>query len=217
MTSQLIPAPAIAHDLATAIAHDVKNRVAVLAQELLCIEQSVSDPKVQHHINNAKAQSGAVLRSLTNFLVGNQINAGALCCRSEPESVEELLAEVAERARVFLPSHVSLEVPACEAPDVWFLDRTLVQLALDTGLDNAARYAHSRVQLYAKRGTQGIVFVVKNDSSSDVASSHLPVSSTGLGLKIAKAIAAAHRNKGLNGSVRLELNEDETVFAMMLP
>lgn len=205
--------------LATAVVHDVKNRIAVLTQELLGIEESSQDAAALRHIGNAKAQSGAILRSLTNFLVGTQVEQASLRCRSEPESINELLLEVKERAEVFMPEHLTLEVFLGGAPVTWFFDRNMLQLAIDAGIDNAARYARTRIRLSASTAPNGgVSFIVENDSKEAPTGGHSYwASSTGLGLKIAKAIAAGHQNKGAAGTVELDIGKARTLFTVTIP
>src|SRR5690606_30848940 len=84
-----------------ALAHDLKNRLAVLAQELMSISPEQLRPETRSHLASARAQAEVSLRSLTNFLVVSKADAGVLRCSAEQESLEDLVLEVAQRAQVF--------------------------------------------------------------------------------------------------------------------
>lgn len=200
--------------LTTALSHDLKNRLAVLTQELVTLEQKELPTDVRRHVANARAQSDVAVRMLTNFLIWSKVNTGELLCVSDLEGVPDFVAGVAERARLFLPAQVALTVDIDDAPNVWFFDHNLIQLALDAALDNAARYAKNQVQLRVVETSLGLLFQVENDlREHPVENPH----STGLGVKLAQALAQAHCNKGIDGRAQLQLHADRAVFSMLLP
>jgi len=96
-------------------------------------------------------------------------------------------------------------------------DENLVELALESALNNAVRYAHHRVDVWLEQEADAIVFKVLDDGAGVDEVGELmqrkieeKSSSTGLGLALCKAVAEAHGS----GSVRLESVPGGTLFTM---
>ncbi len=108
------------------------------------------------------------------------------------------------------------------APDrgLGFFDENLVELALESALNNAVRYARHQVSVWFEQGGDALAFKVLDDGAGvgvvdemmqrNVAGKS---SSTGLGLALCKAVAKAHGA----GAVSLEsMAGGGTLFTMTL-
>ena len=108
------------------------------------------------------------------------------------------------------------------APDrgFGFFDENLVELALESALNNALRYAHHQVSIWFEQGVDALAFKVLDDGVGvgvvdDMMQRKVAAksSSTGLGLALCKAVAEAHGN----GAVSLESQAGGgTLFTMTL-
>ena len=206
------------HTAFLAWVHDLKNHLAVIEEELESACDHHASPEAKAHMLRAREQTAAVLRNLTGQLVTAKARAGKLHAMSDYAMLAETLDEAVALARLFAPQGVTIEVLPGNAPAGWFFDRDLVRLALDASLHNACKFAHQRVQLQALTVPEGLCLQIANDLPPD--HSDTPDHdrhSTGLGLSVCEAVAAAHHNKGQHGCTRLELQPDQAVFSLVLP
>lgn len=101
---------------------------------------------------------------------------------------------------------------------IGFFDENLVELALESALNNAVRYARHQVSVWFEQGTDGLAFRVLDDGigigvADETVQRGGKSSSTGLGLALCEAVAKVHGS----GSVSLEnLAGGGTLFTMML-
>jgi signal transduction histidine kinase len=98
-----------------------------------------------------------------------------------------------------------------------YFDENLVELALESALNNALRYARHRVEVWFEQDADALAFKVYDDGVGVDETAQRKVdaksSSTGLGLALCKAVAFAHGN----GSVSLESQAGGgTLFTMTL-
>ena len=108
------------------------------------------------------------------------------------------------------------------APDrgLGFFDENLIELALESALNNALRYAHHEVSVWFEQDVDALAFKVLDDGVGvgvvdDMTQRKVAAksSSTGLGLALCKAVAEAHGA----GSVLLEsVAGGGTLFTMTL-
>lgn len=200
-------------DLGAAVIHDVKNRLAELALLLGRRE-------------DCARETGVVMeaaRQLTGLLLTYRDRAGRLVAHVDSASPGELLRELVEEYRTLFPGlNIAMEIDA--APAFWFYDEALVRLALGNALHNAGRHATSQVGLAVFREGERLVFEVADDGtgypsemlgSGQQAMAHSR-SGTGLGLHLARRIAALHVLKEQTGEVALT-NRNGACFRLILP
>lgn len=200
--------------LSALVVHDIKNSLALLELEL---------EQLNHHddlpVEARKAYSRCV--ELKNRLMGfltlyKQEHGGLKPCTREVnlrEFLDDLLdtsqsvamggykhgrklhVEVAE-ARIRIAPEVTLK-------GIGFFDEDMLDMALESALSNAVRYAHGRVELWFEQDAHGLTFHVADDGPG-VSSDHGVLqrsksewaASTGLGLALCKAVAEAHSDDG---------------------
>ena len=106
------------------------------------------------------------------------------------------------------------------ADGVGLFDENLVELALESALNNAIRYAHREVLVWFEQQNDTLAFKVQDDGVGVGVEDHMmqrniaeKSSSTGLGLALCRAVAEVHGH----GSVRLEnAPGGGTLFTMVL-
>ena len=207
--------------LDAAVIHDVKNRLAILADELTKLEALTRDPLARRHAEAASEQANQLTRKLVEYLtLRRAADPGGLRADAREDTPALLIDELAADARSLAGERIEIVTTLdASAPDYWFYDRYLVLLALDSALYNAMRFAHGRVILGARgasSGPAGLCFYVKDDGPG--VQTKPGQSSTGLGLKVCEAVAQAHRNKGVHGRSHLRnAPEGGAIFELHLP
>jgi len=210
-------APQLAAQLDAAVIHDLKNRLAILAGELARLNELDLPPEARRHALAAQEQADAVTHKLVAYLTLRRAAApDGLRANTQEDTPALLLDELQAEALLLAGGRVEVLVDAAGAPDFWFYDRHLVLLALDSALYNALRFARSRITLRASTTAGGICFSIRDDGPGVQATPD--ASSTGVGLRVCEAVAAAHRNRGIPGHCTLRSERDGgAVFELHLP
>lgn len=193
--------------LTAVVVHDMKNALGVLEGQLAILRQN--NPEV--------AASHALCTSLRQKLIGFlTLYKGEMTARINDVCPEDFLAEV--RDLVFLPPDAP-EIEMAISPNtpvIWFFDERLIQLALEAAIQNALRFARSRITLGARREGDFLVFSVRDDGPGLGAVEETP--STGLGTELCRTIAGAHVREGVQGHVSLaNAAEGGALFEIWLP
>lgn len=186
-------APAHAAGAGTAlIVHDLKNELGTLEDQL---SRLAADPDPM-----AAGQAHRLCMHLRQRLVMYLTlygGTGVLRAHCDDESPAELLDAVARRhhgndgIRVIAPA----DAECAAAPAWWFLDRRLVEMALDAALHNALRYARSRIWLTLQSDNGTLVLGVEDDGpglGESLAADGNDGTRTGLGTSLCRAVADAH-------------------------
>jgi K+-sensing histidine kinase KdpD len=198
-------------DIAAFTIHDVKNRLAQLAARA----EARGDAETRHSAFAAAAQ-------LTRLLVYYRSESGTLRPDIDAHAPQELVEDVARDAA--RSASMRIEYDAQAAAPLAFYDEALVRMVLAHAVDNAVRFARTRIAVAAVGMDAWIEFAVRDDgegySESVLAAANAlsPVSrdGTGLGLQLAARIAALHEHRGRRGQVRLA-NDGGAVFTLSLP
>ncbi|MFM1987399.1 MAG: hypothetical protein RJA99_356 [Pseudomonadota bacterium] len=204
--------------LSALVVHDLKNRLAVHAQRLA--ELAAAQPALADAIAPLCDDADALQRRLVAFLTLYRSDVHGLAADDREEDPAHVLAQAAAfgRSRV-AGTAVTVEVDASRAPAEWFFDAWLVGLALEAAVDNAARYARSRIRLAAAVDGDRLVLSVEDDgpglddedavcraasaSPSDPAAPGRGAVLTGLGTELCATVARLHVCDGRSGELRL--------------
>ena len=197
-------------DILASGVHDAKN-------QLLLAESLIADAEKRHGIDLGEARyaieaaAGRLSRALSAYrLLGDGARLSPV-----PVIVGDLCDEVALDQRRHLSARgIALEI-RCTVLDEWPLDRELVGDLLNNAVQNAGRYARSRVLLRADQEDGWLVLRVEDDGPGYATLPPPP----GVGLRVAGKLAALHRRRDRVGSVDLA-NGGETggaVFTVRLP
>lgn len=182
------------------VVHDLKNELGSLEGALaaLCARPDRDGAAAAHR------QCVRLRQRLVMFLTlyGGD---GRLQAHCEDESPAELLDAVRRRHDdADGPVRVEL-APGHGEPPFWYLDRRLVELALDAAMHNALRFARSRVWLSVAPCGDDLVFAIEDDGPGpEPQPDRAPdAGSTGLGTGLCAAVGRAHGSTRPDGGVRL--------------
>lgn len=200
------------------IAHDLKNALGALESQLEGMIDQPTPVAAQH----AHLQCADLRRQFIQFLTLYTAESSGLRALSEDESPKELLAAMHRNWRLKLQTEGrDLDVRLKQddsAPDFWYFDRRLVQLALDAAMHNAQRFARTWIELSVREQAHCLVWQIRDDGPGlgcqDPDNEH----ATGLGTSLAQAVATAHRLGERSGQVQLTSpSSGGTEFELWLP
>ncbi len=201
--------------------HETKN---ILAQLMLRLDNMDSHTAA---VRDARLLCQQVSDRMVQMLLLFELQAERLVPQYEAHNPADFLAELRENARSWVDGHLRIDSEEDGAPDYWYFDRSLVEMAMMNALHNAVRHASARLVLRTGVRNGRLLFEVEDDGagySASVLSAQqdepLPVSQdgTGLGLYFSALIARAHVNKGQHGELLLHNGEaGGAVFSLLLP
>lgn len=175
--------------------HDAKN-------QLFQAESTLLEAESRHGIDLDEARyaieaaAQRLTRTLTAYRLGRHDQALAIV----PAVVGDLCDEVALAQRKHLATtQIVLEVD-CQAFNEWPLDRDLLTDILNNAVQNAGRFARTRVRLSAMEEEGGLMLRVEDDGKGFAT---LPPS-CGAGLQLAETLASLHLRNGRHGWLRLD-------------
>ncbi|KAF1036824.1 MAG: Sensor histidine kinase CssS [Herbaspirillum frisingense] len=198
--------------LAAIIIHDIKNSLGVLEGELRRLSDDV--PRVQQ----AHVTCLALQEKLIAFLTLYKADSQGLRAQVEAVSPLDFLdALLREHAVGRNGSAIELQVDETDMPLIGFFDEHLVALALEAALQNASRFARTRIELGCRKNPDGgVIFTVRDDGPGIGTQEKKP--STGLGMDLCNAIATAHNKEAQQGEARLSNHPDGgALFELCLP
>lgn len=200
-------------DYAAFTIHDVKNRLALLAGRA----ESTGDRVMLREALDAAGQ-------LTALLACYKAEQGWLGAEIDVGHPDELVDELIGDFRQFSPIAVRQEGRAGDG--LFFFDTSLIRLVLAQALHNALRHAQQEVRVSVTADSQWLGFTIADDGpgypaellASAGSSEPRPLhgDGTGLGIYLARRVAALHVHDGLCGSVSLG-NAPGACFTLRLP
>lgn len=205
-------------DALALIAHDLKNALGGLESELAHLIDEPSPVLAER----AHLHCSELRRQFIQFLTLYGAEHGDLKALCEDESPKDFLASITRIWQLKMQADqgaVRVEMVDSEsAPDFWYFNRRLVQLALDAAIHNATRFARSLVQLRVAEHDGWLVWTISDDGeglgAADPGHSH----ATGLGTALAQAVAEAHRLGERVGHTRLKSGATQgATFTLSLP
>lgn len=200
------------------ISHDLKNSLGALEAQLEGMIDEPTPVAAQH----AHMQCADLRRQFIQFLTLYTAESAGLRALSEDESPKELLAAMHRNWRLKLQTEgrpIDIRIkPQDTAPEFWYFDRRLVQLALDAAIHNAQRFARTWIELSVREQENCLVWQIRDDGPGlgceDPGSEH----ATGLGTALAQAVAQAHQLGERVGKVNLTSSPTGgTEFELWLP
>jgi signal transduction histidine kinase len=198
-------------ELAAIIVHDIKNSLGVLEGQLRALAaDSPGERTSQAHVTCLTLQE-----KLIGFLTLYKASSQGLTAQIEALSPLDFLQGLLRHLTI---SQAGLEVVIHESdmPLIAFFDENLVGLALEAALQNATRFARSKIELGCIKHGNGIIFTVHDDGPGIGTQESKP--STGLGMDLCKAIAAAHSKGDQRGTALLANHPDGGAqFELILP
>lgn len=202
-------------EIAALSIHDVKNSLAQLAADAA----ARGDKKSQQLAQQASD-------TLTGLLCFYRSETHNLHVQIEPQDPQELITDLLseQQSRIHNYPQLSLQIHLEQAPAIAFYDKTLIQMVLANALQNALRYARSKIELGIIGHADYLEIYVQDDGAgfptemleNDARSSAVSSQGTGLGLRLAKSVVTLHTNDGRQGEIRLS-NQDGARFQLLLP
>lgn len=198
-------------DLAAFTIHDAKNRLALVATRA----EVSGDAETLRGI----LESSASLTRLLTYYKAEKNSLGAeVDARVPADLVNELLLDISKQTTLTVKADLSA------APTLWFYDENLVRMVLLNALYNALRFAQKNIVISVVDRNGWLEFMVADDGAGFPPEQLVqrdnmrPVSrdGTGLGLYLARRVAALHSNAGCTGRIELN-NKGGAVFTLLLP
>ena len=195
--------------LSALVIHDIKNSLALLESDL---EQLNHNPAMPEEARKAYHRCIELKGRLISFLTLYKHEQGRLKPNiSEVELADFLDDMISGSTSVALGSkhghavEVSVDearikiAPGTRHKGIASLDEYLVDVALESALNNAVRYAANRVNIWFEQDANKLTFFVLDDgpglttpeAATTKANSEKPAS-TGLGLSLCNAVTEAH-------------------------
>jgi K+-sensing histidine kinase KdpD len=195
--------------------HDVKNDLTQLAAEA----EARGDVKGQEIALRAS-------ETLTNLLCFYKSETHNLHVQIDPQDPHELIDDLLSHhaSRIQTQTHLEVQKHLAQAPDLWFYDKTLIQMVLANALQNALRFACHSIKISVSEHAEYLEICVQDDGAGYPSSllqdpdesSPVTAQGTGLGLRLARKIVALHVNDGRQGKIVLS-NLDGARFQLLLP
>lgn len=197
-------------DILASGVHDAKN-------QLFVAESIIAGLEAEHGIAMGEARYAieSAANRLSRTLAAYQVLRKDAAPAITPVIVGDLCDEVVmAQQRHLAVANIALTMD-CQVIDEWLLDRDLVADMLNNAIQNAGRYARSKVHLQAAVDDGWLVIGIEDDGPGFPA---LPPP-YGTGLMVAHRLAALHVRKGRAGS--LHLSNDASLggarFELRLP
>ncbi len=213
--------------LSVLVVHDIKNALALLEIEL---EQLNHHEGVPAEAQRAYRRCIELKNRLMGFLTLYKRDQSGLKPMISEIDIAEFLEDLVNDSQSVMmgknhqghPIEVRVDMERISADgldkDVGFFDENLVELALESALNNAVRYARHKVAAWFEQENDVLAFRVFDDGigvgvADETVQRGEKSSSTGLGIALCEAVAQAHGS----GSVSLEnAPGGGTLFTMTL-
>lgn len=197
--------------LAAIIVHDIKNALAVLEGEL----RDMTAAPTRERAVYAHATLLTLQEKLIGFLTLYKASSQGLAARIDALCPEDFLNAMVRQLPAGKPG-IEVSVETYGMPVVGFFDENLVSLALEAALQNAMRFARSRIKIGCRHDDDCLVFTIHDDGEGIGAKEE--TLSTGLGMELCNAIAEAHHKAGKKGAALLHNHPDGgALFELRLP
>ncbi|MBI5849158.1 MAG: HAMP domain-containing histidine kinase [Nitrospirae bacterium] len=197
------------------IAHDMKNSLGMLINTTEEILGNCSGKNCPSHplLSNLQYEAKRVNNNLIQLLTLYKMDKDRYTLTIEYHSVSEFLEDAALQNKPLLECKgISIEAD-CPEELAWFFDRDLVAGVINNVMNNAYRYADSRIWITAREENGYLAIHIRDNgegypehmiTEGAAGSSRVSFSSgsTGLGLYFASIVATMHRNKNRKGFIR---------------
>jgi signal transduction histidine kinase len=211
-------------DMYAALMHELKNNLGLLTMTLDAIplrgdaehDGCLDDARLLCQRSSERLQQALLIYKASNKELHPVLDA---------YSPQDMLRELRDTAHSLARERLTIDtLVGDQVPELWFFDRSLVEMAMINAIHNSLAHAHSHIRIEADMVDGCLAFSVQDDSpgypdhilASAAGEAAFSTSGTGLGLKFARLIAEAHENLGRFGELRL-FNENGAVFRLLLP
>jgi signal transduction histidine kinase len=211
-------------DMHAALMHELKNNLGLLTMTLDGMPL-LGVPEHDSKLDEARLICQRSVERLQQALLIYKADRQALHPVIDAYSPLDLLRELGDNAASLARNRLNIEILVGEkVPDLWFFDRSLVEMAMLNAIHNALAYARANIRIEADMRDSCLALTVRDDSNGypeqilasggeDAANCGL---GTGLGLRFSRLIATLHENQGRAGTLHL-YNDNGAVFSLLLP
>lgn len=200
-----------------AVIHDIKNILHHVLVRISSYQQVKDEVAYLNQINS----------KLTSILLLNKYDQNEfdllLDCDAPAEVVEDSVSTFAA-----IYSKLNIKDISNNPPSMWFYDRQYLQIAINSGLDNAGRYAKKNITVNTEVERGFLVITIKDDGpgfKQDVIDKfnennfvEASEEGSGLGIVLAHRICSMHKRQGKTG--RIEISNAPSggaVFKIYIP
>jgi signal transduction histidine kinase len=195
-------------ELSAMIIHDMKNSLSLLEMNLEQIVSHDASPEINHAYARCVELKDRLIGFLTLY---KSEHGGGLVASPQETNLREFLdylVETSPSANLLRNRHeIVVYVDTSKimvsgdviTPHNENFDNHLMEIALESALNNAMRYAASEVSIWYEQDVYGVLFYIKDDGPGVEAENgilHRQVndssSSTGIGMLLCKSIIRAH-------------------------
>lgn len=211
--------------LYAALMHELKNNLGLLAMTLDGIPVT-GQAEHDHGVDEARLLCQRVIDRLGQALLVYKTRHQALQTMVDAYSPRDLANELLDTATSLARGRLRVDVQfADDAPEIWFFDRNLVEMAMINAIHNSLGYAQSKMRIGVALRDEMLEISVWDDSTgypehvlqAFAARQPYRATGTGLGLQFAQLVAEAHENKGKVGELRLSNQDGGARFCLCLP
>lgn len=174
--------------------HDTKNQLFIAESLITRTEEkhSIDLAEVRYAIESAANRLSQTLSTYHLLRHGSTLAVA-------PVIISDLYEEVGLAQKHHLTENKLTLTIDCQIDEAWPVDRDMVSDALNNAVQNAARFAKSRIHLSAQYATDGICLRVEDDGPGFAS---LPPNS-GTGLLLAERLAEMHTRQERHGRLQL--------------
>jgi signal transduction histidine kinase len=211
-------------DMYAALMHELKNNLGLLTMTLDAIPLR-GDNEHDGRLDDARLLCQRSIERLQQALLIYKATNKELHPVVDAYSPLDMLRELRDAAHSLARERLVIDTLVGDrVPELWFFDRSLVEMAMINAIHNSLAHARSAIRIEADMVDGCLAFSVRDDSAgypehmltNGSGETNYASSGTGLGLKFARLIAQAHENQGRFGEMRL-FNENGAVFRFLLP
>jgi len=210
--------------------HDMKNSLGIVLNSVDELVHSAGDSLPAPQLVKLQCEAQRVSDNLVQLLALYKMEKQGLALNIDEYCVGEFLGEVAAAEQVMVGARdLRLELH-CDDNLTWYFDRDLIAGVLKNAVNNAARYARSKVLITAVSSDDSLILSV-NDDGDGFSQEFLAAGrkhghgvdfssgNTGLGLYFTAKVAELHNNRDRRGFIELSNGHGlgGACFSIVLP
>lgn len=201
-------------------AHDMKNSLSVMTAYLEsavhALSEKAPDTKESQLTRQALYEAQRMNYHLFQVLAMYKLNHGLYPFDPQEIDLRAFIDETIARIRCLADAKsIDMIVKKSINPVYWYFDYELISSLVTQSLFNAIRYTNNRILLSLEVVDDLLVFYIEDDgpgypetmldeTKKRQAGISNQTGSTGLGLHFASLVAKMHRNKGKEGSLKID-------------
>ena len=192
--------------------HDVKNSLGIVLSSLDELVRSVGDSLPPAQMGKLLCESQQVTNNLVQLLALYKMENQGLVLNIDDYFIYDFLEEILISEQALLKTR-NIELGFKCAEDLtWYIDRDLITGVLKNALNNALRYAYSKVLITAEEVNHSLVLSVNDDGNgfSDTIMANyqrhgvnFSSGNTGLGIYFSSRVAELHKNRDKQGVIEI--------------